>query len=132
MKKAVGLFLCLSAIASDAARSSPSAEATAGTTVTAAAPQAAPASAAAGMVAVAKPGQPVSNKAIELQVTDLTTSPGIGNRKPADRRQFVIVTSAWKSLIPPKPVNRKKARPPRPMRDRHPCRIPKPGCLLRR
>jgi hypothetical protein len=59
-------------------------------------------------VAVAQPGQPVSNKAIELQVTDLSTAPAIGNRKPADGRQFVVVTSSWKSLVPPQKVNRKK------------------------
>jgi hypothetical protein len=60
------------------------------------------------LVAVAKPGQPVANKAIELQVTDLRTAPAVGNRKAADGRQFVVVTSSWKSLVPPQKVNRKK------------------------
>jgi hypothetical protein len=61
----------------------------------------------AGLVAVAQPGQPVSNKAIELRVTDLSTVPAVGNRKAADGRQFVVVTSSWKSLVPPQKVNRK-------------------------
>jgi hypothetical protein len=61
-------------------------------------------------VAVAHPGQPVSNKAIELQFTDLSTAPAIGNRKAADRREFVVVTTSWKSLIPPQKVNRKKTQ----------------------
>ena len=61
-------------------------------------------------MAVAQPGQPVSNKAIELQFTDLSTAPAIGNRKAADGREFVVVTTSWKSLVPPQKVNRKKVQ----------------------
>jgi hypothetical protein len=63
-----------------------------------------------GLVAVAQPGQPISNKAIELQFTELSTAPAIGSRKAADGREFVVVTTAWKSLVPPQKVNRKKVQ----------------------
>ena len=63
-----------------------------------------------GLVAVAQTGQTVSNKAIELQVTSLGTEPAIGNRKAADGRQFVVVSTSWKSLVPPQKVNRKKVQ----------------------
>ena len=36
--------------------------------------------------------------------------PAIGNRKAADGREFVVVTTSWKSLIPPQKLNRKKAQ----------------------
>jgi len=63
----------------------------------------------AGMVAVAAPGQPISNKAIELRVTGHRTAPEIGGQAAPQGREFVIVDSAWKNLIPPQKVNRKKA-----------------------
>jgi hypothetical protein len=63
-----------------------------------------------GLVAVGQSGQPVSNKAIELRVTDIHTAPAIGNLAATAGREFVVVTTAWKSLIPPQKVNRKKAQ----------------------
>ena len=62
-----------------------------------------------GLVAVAQPGQPISNKAIELRVTNHSIAPSIGGQTAADGRAFVIIDTAWKSLIPPQKVNRKKA-----------------------
>ena len=79
-------------------------------TLEAAAPQtAAGTPVPAGLVALAGPGQPVSNKAVELRVTGHRTVPGIGGQSTGDGREFVIVDSAWKSLVPPQKVNRKKA-----------------------
>jgi hypothetical protein len=63
-----------------------------------------------GLVAIAQPGQPISNKAIELRVTNFRTAPAIGRETASEGREFVIVDTAWKSLIPPQKVNRKKAR----------------------
>jgi hypothetical protein len=62
-----------------------------------------------GAVAIAGQGQPVSNKAIELRVTSHRTAPEIEGRAAPQGREFVIVDSAWKNLIPPQKVNRKKA-----------------------
>lgn len=62
-----------------------------------------------GLVAVAQPGQPIADKAIELRVTGHRTAAEIGGQSAAEGRQFVIVDTAWKSLIPPQKVNRKKA-----------------------
>jgi hypothetical protein len=63
-----------------------------------------------GLVAIAQPGQPISNKAIELRVMNLRTAPAIGRETPSEGREFVIVDTAWKSLIPPQKVNRKKTQ----------------------
>jgi hypothetical protein len=63
-----------------------------------------------GLVAIAQPGQPISNKAIELRVTNFRTAPAIGRETAGEGREFVIVDTAWKSLIPPQKVNRKKAQ----------------------
>lgn len=71
---------------------------------------AAPTPIPAGLVAVAKEGEPVSNKAIEVRVTNLRTAATIGNRPASDGREYVIVDSDWKSLVPPQKVNRKKAQ----------------------
>jgi len=65
---------------------------------------------AAGLVAVARPGEAVSNKAIELRVTGQRTAPSIGGQSAGAGREFVIVDTAWKSLVPPQKVNRKKAQ----------------------
>ncbi len=78
--------------------------------VPAAEPQAANAGIAPGSVAVAQLGQPISNKALELRVTGIRTAPAVGNRTAASGREFVIVETAWKSLVPPQKVNRKKAQ----------------------
>jgi hypothetical protein len=61
-------------------------------------------------VAIAQPGQPISNKAIELRVTGHRTAPAFGRETAAEGREFVIVDTAWKSLIPPQKVNRKKSQ----------------------
>ncbi len=64
----------------------------------------------AGLVAVAKEGEPISNKSIEVRVTDLRTAQTVGSRSAPDGREFVIVGTSWKSLVPPQKVNRKKAQ----------------------
>jgi len=75
-----------------------------------AAPQATGTPIPAGLVAIAQPGQPISNKAIELRVTGHRTAPAIGRETASEGREFVILDTAWKSLIPPQKVNRKKAQ----------------------
>ena len=62
-----------------------------------------------GAVAVAQPGQPAVNKAIELRVTGHRTATSVGGATAAPGREFVIVDMAWKNLLPPQKVNRKKA-----------------------
>jgi len=47
-----------------------------------------------GVVAIAQPGQPISNKAVELRVTGHRTAPGIGGQSAGDGREFLIVDSA--------------------------------------
>jgi hypothetical protein len=64
----------------------------------------------AGLVAVAKEGEAVSNKAIEIRVTDVRRAAAAGNRQAPEGREFVTVFSDWKSLVPPQKVNRKKAQ----------------------
>ena len=63
-----------------------------------------------GLVAIAQPGRPVSSKAIELRATGHRTAPTVGRETPSEGREFVIIDTAWKSLIPPQKVNRKKAQ----------------------
>ena len=70
----------------------------------------APTPAPAGMVAVAKAGEAIANKAIEIRVTDVRTAAAAGNRQAPEGREFVTVVSDWKSLVPPQKVNRKKAQ----------------------
>ncbi len=70
----------------------------------------APTPAPAGLVAVAKEGEAVSNKAIEIRITDVRTAAAAGNRQAPEGREFVTVVSDWKSLVPPQKVNRKKAQ----------------------
>jgi hypothetical protein len=74
------------------------------------APASAPAPIPAGLVAVAQPGQPISNKAIEVRVTDVRTAPAIGGQTAREGQEYVIVGTSWKSLVPPQKVNRKKAQ----------------------
>jgi hypothetical protein len=74
------------------------------------APASAPAPIPPGLVAIAEPGQPISNKSIEVRVTDLRTAQTVGSRAAPDGREFVIVGTSWKSLVPPQKVNRKKAQ----------------------
>ncbi|MBP1635009.1 MAG: hypothetical protein H6Q10_1583, partial [Acidobacteria bacterium] len=73
------------------------------------APQAPVVPVRAGAVTVAAPGQPVANKAIELRVTSHRSAASIGNQAADAGREFVIVDTAWKNLVPKKAVNRKKA-----------------------
>jgi hypothetical protein len=75
-----------------------------------AAPQAAGTPIPPGLVAIAQPGQSISNRAIELRVTNLRTAPAIGRETASEGREFVIVDTVWKSLIPPQKVNRKKTQ----------------------
>ena len=99
------------AAASDVAPSLTTSGAAPSTTVSGAAPQAAGATPIPpGLVAIAQPGQPISNKAIELRVTNFRTAPAIGRETASEGREFVIIDTAWKSLIPPQKVNRKKAQ----------------------
>lgn len=63
----------------------------------------------AGAVAVAQPGQPVLNQAIELRVTGHRTAPSVGGQVVGPGREFVIVETAWKNILPQQKVNRKKA-----------------------
>jgi hypothetical protein len=74
------------------------------------APASAPTPIPAGTVAVAQTGQPAANKAIEVRVTNMRTAPAVGGATAEQGREFVIVDSAWKNLLPLVPVNRKKAQ----------------------
>ncbi|MCX6545285.1 MAG: hypothetical protein NTV05_12855 [Acidobacteria bacterium] len=62
-----------------------------------------------GLVATAQVGQSIANKAIEVRVTNHRTAASIGRQSAAAGREFVIVDTAWKSLIPPQKVNQKRA-----------------------
>jgi hypothetical protein len=62
-----------------------------------------------GAVAIAPPGQPIMNKAIELRVTGHRTASAVGNEAAEQGREFVIVDMAWKNILPQQKVNRKKA-----------------------
>ena len=64
----------------------------------------------AGLVALGKEGAAVSNKSIEIRVTDVREGAAVGNRQASEGRQFVTVYSDWKSLVPPQKVNRKQAQ----------------------
>nr|MBP7569850.1 hypothetical protein [Acidobacteriota bacterium] len=68
-----------------------------------------PSAAAAGKVTIAAAGQAAASKAIELRVTGVRVLPSIGNRTASAGREFVIVETAWKNLVPKKAVNRQKA-----------------------
>ena len=58
---------------------------------------------------IGSPGRPATSRAIELRVTGVRVLPSIGNRTASAGREFVIVETAWKNLVPKKAVNRKKA-----------------------
>jgi hypothetical protein len=62
-----------------------------------------------GAVAVAQAGQPIVNKAIELRVAGHRTAPSIGGETAEPGREFVVVETAWKNILPQQKVNRKKA-----------------------
>jgi hypothetical protein len=68
-----------------------------------------PPPAAVAQVAVAQAGQPVSNKSIELRVTGVRTMPSAGAQNAGPGREFVVVDTSWKNIIPLTKVNRKKA-----------------------
>ena len=72
-------------------------------------PSSAPPALRDGMVAVAHPGQPIVNKAIELRVTSHRSAPSVGGQTAGAGQEFVIVDTAWKNLVPKVAVNRKKA-----------------------
>jgi hypothetical protein len=69
----------------------------------------APPPAAVAPVAVAQVGQPLSNKTIEVRVLSVRTMPSVGSQTAGQGREFVIVDTSWKNLIPLAKVNRKKA-----------------------
>jgi hypothetical protein len=59
---------------------------------------------------IGQPGQGVANKSIEVRVVNVRTAPSIGDVSAAQGREFVIVDTSWKNLIPKVKVNRKKAQ----------------------
>ncbi len=69
----------------------------------------APPPAAVAPVAVAQIGQPLSNKTIEVRVLGVRSVPAIGSQTASQGREFVVVDTSWKNLIPLAKVNRKKA-----------------------
>ena len=69
----------------------------------------APPPAAVAPVAVAQVGQPLSNKTIELRVLGVRTMPSVGSQTAGPGREFVVVDTSWKNIIPLVRVNRKKA-----------------------
>jgi hypothetical protein len=58
---------------------------------------------------IAQPGHAVVNKAIELRLVNFRTAASIGSLNADAGREFVIVETAWKNVIPKVRVNRKKA-----------------------
>jgi hypothetical protein len=68
-----------------------------------------PPPAAVAPVAVAQVGQPLSNKTIEVRVLGVRAVPAVGNQTAGQGREFVVVDTSWKNLIPLAKVNRKKA-----------------------
>ncbi len=69
----------------------------------------APPPAAVAPVAVAQVGQPLANKTIEVRVLGVRTMPSAGGQTAGQGREFVVVDTSWKNLIPLAKVNRKKA-----------------------
>ena len=68
-----------------------------------------PPPAASAQVAVAQAGQPVANKVVEVRVNGVRSMPSVGDRSAGQGREFVVVDTAWKNIIPLTKVNRKKA-----------------------
>ena len=68
-----------------------------------------PPPAAVAPVAVAQVGQPLSNKTVEVRVVGVRTAPSVGSQTAAQGREFVVVDTSWKNIIPLTKVNRKKA-----------------------
>jgi hypothetical protein len=58
---------------------------------------------------VAQVGQPLANKTIEVRVLGVRTMPSVGSQTAVQGREFVVVDTSWKNLIPLAKVNRKKA-----------------------
>ncbi len=69
----------------------------------------APPPAAVAPVAVAQVGQPLANKTIEVRILGVRTMPAAGGKTASQGREFVVVDTSWKNLIPLAKVNRKKA-----------------------
>jgi hypothetical protein len=69
----------------------------------------APPPAAVAPVVVAQIGQPISNKTVEVRVVGVRTVPSVGGQTAGQGREFVVVDTAWKNIIPLTKVNRKKA-----------------------
>jgi hypothetical protein len=68
-----------------------------------------PPPAAVAPIAVGQAGQPIANKAIEVRVTGVRAMPAVGGQNAGAGREFVVVDTAWKNIIPLTKVNRKKA-----------------------
>ena len=103
------LLLTLTGMASGLAAVASAATAAGGVAAAAQQPATGPSRGAVAAVAVAAPGQPAASKAIELRVTGHRAAAAIGNQAAGAGREFVIVDTAWKNVIPQKAVNRKKA-----------------------
>ncbi len=69
----------------------------------------APPPAAVAPVAVAQVGQPLANKTVEVRVTGVRAVPSVGSQTAAPGREFLVIDTSWKNLIPLAKVNRKKA-----------------------
>ena len=72
-------------------------------------PATAPTPVASGKVPVAQPGQSLTNKAVEVKVTNTRTAASVGGQNPEAGREFLVVDMAWKNVLPQQKVNRKKA-----------------------
>ena len=69
----------------------------------------APPPAAVAPVAVAQVGQPLSNKTVEVRVVGVRSVPSVGGQTAGQGREFIVVDTSWKNIIPLAKVNRKKA-----------------------
>ncbi len=68
-----------------------------------------PPPAAVAPVAVAQAGQPLANRTVEVRVVGVRAVPAVGSRSAGPGREFVVIDTAWKNIIPLTKVNRKKA-----------------------
>lgn len=68
-----------------------------------------PPPAAVAPVAVTQVGQPLANKTVEVRVVGVRAVPSVGGQTASQGREFVVVDTSWKNLIPLAKVNRKKA-----------------------
>jgi hypothetical protein len=69
----------------------------------------APPPAAVAPIAIAQVGQPIANKTVEVRVVGVRSMPTIGSQTAGQGREFVVVDTSWKNIIPLTKVNRKKA-----------------------